>query len=136
MKRSVLGLLVVASLATTAADGVAKFDSRMAAGKAAVADGLKWIDGRELPLEGRPFRDVESPYDRLPKNVTTNVNAGVRSMKHHTAGMQFRFSTDTRKLRLRWIPYSSEINVGDNLSNSAGTGPREIRQEPLRMPVK
>ncbi len=42
-------------------------------------DGMKWIDGRELPIEGRAFDNTELYYDRLPSNVTTSVNSGVRS---------------------------------------------------------
>ena len=84
-----------------------KWDPAMAV-KSAVVDtnGVKWIDGKCLPIEGRMFDDVEHYYDRLPANVTTNVNAGVRGMKHHTSGMLFRFSTDSKNLRFRWTPYN------------------------------
>ena len=71
-----------------------KYDPRMALDHAVVdTNGVKWIDGRYLPLEGKCFTDTEDFYDRLPKNVTTNVNAGVRSMKHHSSGLLFRFRT-------------------------------------------
>ena len=52
-------------------DEIAKFDPRMAVEKAVVTNGVKWIDGRFLPIEGRDFDDVEHYYDRLPSNVTT-----------------------------------------------------------------
>ena len=48
----------MAALATVAAgaDEVSKWDSRMAVGKATVdTNGVKWIDGRFLPIEGRAF---------------------------------------------------------------------------------
>ena len=90
-------------------DEIAKFDPRMAVEKAVVTNGVKWIDGRFLPIEGRVFDDVEHYYDRLPSNVTTKVNGGVRSMKHHTAGMQFRFTTDSKKLVFKWVPYSGSL---------------------------
>ncbi len=92
-------------------DEIAKFDPRMAVEKAVVTNGVKWIDGRFLPIEGRVFDDVEHYYDRLPSNVTTKVNGGVRSMKHHTAGMQFRFATDSKKLVFKWVPYSGSLSM-------------------------
>ncbi len=90
---------------------IAKYDPRMAVEKAVITDGVKWIDGRFLPIEGRAFNDVEHYYDRLPSNVTTKVNGGVRSMKHHTAGMQFRFATDSKKLVFKWVPYSANLSM-------------------------
>ena len=102
------------SVATTnapaQANEVEKYDLRMALANASVdTNGVKWIDGRCLPLEGKCFDDVEAFYDRLPKNVTTNVNAGVRSLKHHSSGLQFRFRTDSKTLDFRWIPYSGSL---------------------------
>lgn len=100
------------SAATVARDEISKWDPRMAAESAVVdTNGVKWIDGRFLPIEGRMFDDVEDWYDRLPANVTTNVNGGVRGMKHHTAGMLFRFKTDSRNLHFRWTPRSSRLSM-------------------------
>lgn len=107
--------------ALPAADDVAKFDSNMAVRTSVKEDGLKWIDGRELPIEGRAFDDVEHYYDRLPANVTEAVNGGVRNMKHHTAGMQFRFSTTSRRLVFKWVPYSKLPNR-DTFPNSGTSG--------------
>ena len=90
----------------------AKYDPRMALETAVVdTNGIKWIDGRYLPLEGKCFADTDDFYDRLPKNVTTNVNAGVRGMKHHSAGLQFRFRTDSKTLDFKWIPYSKSLSM-------------------------
>lgn len=97
---------------------IARFDAAMAQQGVVVTNGMKWIDGRCLPIEGRAFTDVDHYYDRLPSDVTTNVNAGVRAMKHHTAGMQFRFTTDSRRLALKWIPY----NAGLSMDHMPATG--------------
>ena len=72
---------------------------------------MRWIDGRDLPIEGRAFNDTEHYYDRLPSNVTTSVNSGVRSLKHNTSGMLFRFSTDSAKLVFKWTPYSTRLSM-------------------------
>lgn len=90
---------------------IAKWDSRMAVETAVVTNGVKWIDGKYLPIEGRAFDDVEHYYDRLPAGVTTNVNDGVRGMKHHTSGMLFRFVTDSKNLHIKWIPWSQLLSM-------------------------
>lgn len=103
-------------------DVVAKYDPRMAAEKTVVdTNGVKWIDGRSLPLEGKAFADVEWFYDRLPANISTNVNGGVRSMKHHTSGMQFRFKTDSRTLKFRWKPYNQRL-ARDHMPSTGVSG--------------
>ena len=81
---------------------IADFDPRMAVAKAVVSNGVRWVEALDLPMEGRAFADVDRPYDRLPSNVSTNVNGGVRGMKCHTAGEQVRFRTNSRKLHFRW----------------------------------
>ena len=97
--------LFAATVSFAQSNEIEKFDPRMAAANAIVdTNGIKWIDGKYLPLEGKCFKDVDDFYDRLPKNVTTNVNGGVRSMKHHTSGLQFRFRTDSSFLVIRHTP--------------------------------
>ena len=81
------------------------------AAAAATKGEMKWIDGRDLPIEGRAFDGTEHYYDRLPSNVTANVNSGVRTMKHHTSGMLFRFSTDSAKLVFKWVPYNARLSM-------------------------
>ncbi|MBP3406262.1 MAG: SGNH/GDSL hydrolase family protein [Kiritimatiellae bacterium] len=88
---------------------------------AVVTNGVKWIDGRYLPVEGRAFDDVDAWYDRLPAGVTTNVNRGVRALKHHTAGMQFRFRTDSKMLSFRWVPYGGRLAM-DHMPSTGVSG--------------
>lgn len=88
---------------------ITKYDPNMAIEKEVIANGVKWIDGKALPIEGRAFSDVDHFFDRLPRNVTANVNAGVRAMKHDTAGMQARFSTDSKKLQIKWVPFQGKL---------------------------
>ena len=87
------------------------FDPDMVIPDVVISDGVKWIDGRHLPFEGWAFDGTEQYYDRLPTNVTTGVNSAVRTAKHHTAGMQFRFSTDSTRLVLKWTPYKSSLSM-------------------------
>ena len=117
-----LPFLTLVSLVLVAGqDEIAKFDPNMAQRNAVVTNGVKWIDGRFLPIEGRVFDDVEHYYDRLPSNVTEKVNGGVRSMKRHTAGMQFRFRTDSKKLTFKWVPYDRNLAM-DHMPSTGMSG--------------
>lgn len=112
MKKIAVGLALVAAGAGMAlrADDISKWDPRMAVENAVTdTNGVKWIDGKYLPLEGRMFSDVDRFYDRLPKNVTTNVNGGVRSMKSHTTGLQFRFKTSSPTVTFEWVPLGANL---------------------------
>ena len=113
---------LMAATAFAAPGAVAEYDSNMAVAGVAAADGLEWIDGRVLPLEGRAFDDVEHYYDRLPAGVSTNVNQGVRDMKHHTSGMQFRFTTDSDRLAFKWTPYNGGWMCMDHMPKSGMSG--------------
>ena len=112
---------MLAQFAFAARSDIAKHDINMSVEGVTVTNGFKWIDGRHLPLEGRAFDDTEHYYDRLPASVTTNVNAGVRSMKHHTSGMQFRFTTDSKRLIFRWVPYNVNLSM-DHMPSTAVSG--------------
>lgn len=100
---------------------IAKFDPRMALENAVVTNGVKWIDGKRLPLEGRVFDDVDHYYDRMPSGISTNVNCGVRGMKHHTSGMMFRFRTDSKRLSFRWVPYDRNLAM-DHMPSTGVSG--------------
>ena len=112
-------LIVAAAFAAAACafaqqGGIAKWDSRMAADNAVVdTNGVKWIDGKFLPIEGRwTLGDAEHYYVRLPDTLTTNVNAGVRGMRNHTSGMLFRFRTDSKFLVIRHAPLNGWHGMG------------------------
>ncbi len=115
-------MVAVAGCALAQQSEIGKWDPAMAQ-KTAVVDtnGVKWIDGIYLPIEGRAFDDVEHYYDRLPANVTTNVNAGVRGMKHHTSGMLFRFVTDSKRLDFKWTPYKPGLAM-DHMASTGVSG--------------
>lgn len=85
------------------------------------AEDIRWIDGRDLPLEGRAFADVRNFYDRLPANLTTNVNAGVHALQRCTSSMQFRFVTDSHKLRFDWRPRCEQLAL-DHMPSTAVSG--------------
>lgn len=100
---------------------IAKWDPAMGESRAVIdTNGVKWIDGKYLPIEGRWNLDVtQNYYSRLPDTLTTNVNGGVRGMRQHTSAMQFRFRTDSKFLVIRmkslngWhaMPHMTEVGT-------------------------
>ena len=122
MKNLMLAAVLAGASAMAVADDLAKWDPRMAVENAVTdGNGMKWIDGKFLPLEGRMFSDVDHFYDRLPKNVTTNVNGGVRGMKHHTSGLQFRFRTTSPSVSFEWVPWAANLGM-DHMPSTGVSG--------------
>ena len=123
MKRTLIAAVAAAacSLAFAQQNEIAKWDPRMAADNAVTdTNGVKWIDGKFLPIEGRwTGGDTAHYYSRLPDTLTSKVNGGVRGMRKHTSGMLFRFRTDSKFLVLRhkpldgWhaMPHMTEVGV-------------------------
>ena len=128
MKTSAAFLAAFAAASVFAAD-IADYDPRMAVATAKVENGIKWIDGVHLPIEGRAFDNTAAYYDRLPKTVTTNVNAGVRGMRNHTTGMQLRFRTDSKRVIVKWVPVNSSLAM-DHMPATGVSGVDVYRQEP------
>ena len=123
-------VIACAAIGETQQNQIAKWDPAMAVANASVdTNGIKWIDGRYLPLEGKAFSNVDAFYDRLPANVTTNVNAGVRSMKHHTSGLQFRLKTTSPHVSFRWVPWSKSLSM-DHMPSTGVSGIDVYVQKP------
>lgn len=84
----------------------------LAAGVLASAQGeekaaWKWYDGTEVNLEGKGWTKpgaTETHYDRLPVKGANDIPWSVWNLQKHTAGMSFRFVTDSSKLVIRWKP--------------------------------
>lgn len=74
-------------------------------------DPWTWFGAESLGLEGRAFSNLANPFDRLPANLTSNVNGGVRAEMRCSAGMQLRFATDSRKLVFKWTLATGRISM-------------------------
>ena len=129
MKRLMVAVLLLYGGAALAND-VAKWDPAMAASRAETdEDGVKWINGHDLPYEGRAFDDVAFFYDRLPAGVTWHVNYGVQLMKHHSAGLQVRFTTDSDFVVVKFV--NNEASKGYYHMSELGTSGVDVyRQDP------
>lgn len=123
MTKTVFAAAMVAFCALSArSNEVSKFDPRMALDAATIdTNGVKWIDGKYLPIEGKCFADTTHYYDRLPSNVTQRVNAGVRHMRCHSTGLQFRFRSDSKKLHFKWVPFFQNLAM-DHMPSTGVSG--------------
>ncbi len=73
-----------------------------------------WIDGRDLPLEGRAYarpEEAETPYDRLPTAGKVVIPEAGWTLQKHTAGMCFRFLTDSPRIRIYWKPRFENLSM-------------------------
>lgn len=85
---------------------------------------LVWIDGSQLPLEGRGFKDAgEDVYRRLPAAVREKPDiADIKEMGKSAAGINFRFKTDSDLMRIRWsLPRNPPYSWG-SVNSLAGAG--------------
>jgi len=63
---------------------------------------VKWIDARELTIEGKGWTDTAEFYDRLPARAKEIVRGPVWSLSRDSAGMAVRFETDATAISVRW----------------------------------
>ena len=120
MKRLKIACAVAMAAIGLRAD-VEKYDANMVVEKATIQDGMKWIDARNLPVEGRAFDNVDEWYDRLPSGLSTNINKGVHNIKHQTSGLSLRFTTDSSKIVFKWVPRSKSLAI-DNMPSTGVSG--------------
>lgn len=70
---------------------------------------LKWLDVRDLGIEGRGWTNTGSPFDRLPASAQGKVPEAVWNLGHHSAGEAVRFVTDATTLEVRWELTSANL---------------------------
>ncbi|MBL0156383.1 MAG: SGNH/GDSL hydrolase family protein [Bryobacterales bacterium] len=63
---------------------------------------VRWVDIRELRVEGQGWEDRKAPFDRLPAKAEALVRPPVWSLAQNTAGLAVRFTTDAPTIRARW----------------------------------
>ncbi len=90
-----------------------------------------WFDGTALPMEGRGYAPerLASPYHRLPADALDHVTPDVRGLQSDTAGLCFRFRTDSRKLRIFWKTTKPVIRMW-NMAPSGADGIDVYQERP------
>jgi len=96
--------IVLLQCAFMVAGGLLQAEELVPRHGAADPDGkTMWYDCRFLAVEGKGWTNTESYYDRLPANAKSNVPSAVWNLGHDTAGICFRFTTDSASIQVRWI---------------------------------
>jgi len=70
--------------------------------QAAAPPELDWHDAREFTVEGLGFRDLKSPYDRLPARAEGVVRKAVWDLSRDASGVLVRFVADAPAIHARW----------------------------------
>ena len=117
----VLGTFLCNCGAAETSDVIVRHDANFRAVSDDSHPELHWIDGRNLPLEGKAFVGTGADYDRLPAKAEGRVPPAVWDLQHCSAGLQFRFKTTATRLRFRWSLRFDELE-GDFISAAGRSG--------------
>jgi len=75
----------------------------------APAPELEWHDARRLTVEGLGFKDLASPYDRLPARAEKTVREAVWNLSRDSSGVLVRFMANTTSIHARWTVRSKTL---------------------------
>lgn len=88
------------------------FTSTLAAAPLAAqapAPEIEWSDAKRLTVEGLGFKDLASPYDRLPKRAEGVVRDAVWNLSRDSSGVAVRFMANTKSIHARWTLRSKTL---------------------------
>ncbi|MBQ9874929.1 MAG: SGNH/GDSL hydrolase family protein [Thermoguttaceae bacterium] len=74
-----------------------------------VADGMKWYDATQWPVENKPWTDVDRYFARFPARSKGVVTDAVWNLSQHSAGEVVRFRTNADKIKVRYNLYSGSV---------------------------
>ena len=63
---------------------------------------LDWHDAKKFTVEGLGFKDLKSPYDRLPARAENVVRKAVWDLSRDSSGVAVRFVANTKTIHARW----------------------------------
>ncbi len=62
----------------------------------------EWRSATEFTLEGKGWKETESPYDRFPPKAHGKVSENVWGLSQMSAGIAVRFQSDARQIWVKW----------------------------------
>ena len=74
---------------------------------------LKWLDIRDLTIEGKGWTETKSFYDRLPAKAENVVRSPVWNLAQNSAGISVRFVTDSSEISVRWKLRSAGLSLSN-----------------------
>ena len=69
----------------------------------------RWVNVRDLDVEGKGWTDTKSFFDRLPAKAEGVVPAPVWELSRDSAGLLVRFASDATTIQARWTVISSRL---------------------------
>jgi hypothetical protein len=69
----------------------------------------RWVDVRDLGVEGKGWTDTKSFFDRLPAKAEGVVPPSVWGLGRDSAGLLVRFTTDATTIQARWTVISGRL---------------------------
>jgi hypothetical protein len=69
----------------------------------------RWVDVRDLDIEGKGWKDTKSFFDRLPARAEGVVPPSVWGLGRDSAGLLVRFLTDATTIQARWTVTSDGL---------------------------
>ena len=82
---------------------------------------LDWHDAKNFSVEGLGFKDLKSPYDRLPARAENVVRQVVWDLSRDSSGVLVRFAANTTAIHARWT-LTSETLAGPTMTATASSG--------------
>jgi len=98
-RRAFLATSAVYGLAATAAGAV----------KPTIRNKIAWYDVQKWGVEGKGWNDTKRYFDRLPGRAESKVRGAVWGLSRHSAGMLFRFKTNSPVLHADYSLFSSRL---------------------------
>ena len=77
----------------------------------AVAEGVKWFDATQWPVENKGWTDVDRYFARFPARSKGVVTDAVWNLSQHSAGEIVRFRTNSDTIRVRYKLYSGGLGM-------------------------
>lgn len=82
---------------------------------------LDWHDAKKFTVEGLGFKDLKSPYDRLPARAENVVRDVVWNLSRDSSGVLVRFTADTRTIHARWTITNKNL-ASPNITATGASG--------------
>src|SRR3954464_4686286 len=100
---------------------IASGSTRLLAQTVASVSELEWHDAKKFTVEGLGFKDVKSPYDRLPARAEGVVRPEVWNLSRDSAGVLVRFFAESPTIHARWS-LTNKTLAGANITAVASSG--------------
>ena len=72
---------------------------------------LRWVDVKELSIEGKGWTDTKQFFDRLPAKAQGVVRPSIWELQQDAAGIVVRFVTNGTSIAARWTLTKTKLSI-------------------------